>query len=221
MSEQSDYSILYQRAREEWDERLGSVVQQAHNWKIFAFCSLIVAALAVAGAGYIGAQSKIEPFVIGIKNGDEIIGVASVNELPTKQLDALKVKELERFVVDLRSVLVDVNAADRAVRRAWSKLIPNSPAQTQISETFNQENPFERAKRELVKVEIQSTLPISDNTWQVEWIETLTDPKGALIDTPRFKATINTRTVQPSNKTQMKQNPLGFWIETFNDVQIN
>lgn len=33
----SDYSILYQRAREEWDERLGSIVKQAHNWKMCAF----------------------------------------------------------------------------------------------------------------------------------------------------------------------------------------
>lgn len=221
MSEKNDYSILYQRAREEWDERIGSAVKEAHAWKMFAFLALLVSALAVGGVGYIGAQSKIKPYVIGVKNDEEIIGVASVEKLPTSQLDALKVRELEQFVEDIRSVLSDTEAAEKAVRRAYAKLIPNSPAQTQIAEAFQKENPFERATRELVKVEIQSTLPLSDSTWQIEWIETVTDRQGALLDTPRFKATINTQTIQPQNKTQMKHNPLGLWINAFNDVQVN
>ncbi|MFW0917591.1 VirB8/TrbF family protein, partial [Vibrio parahaemolyticus] len=79
----SDYSILYQRAREEWDERLGSIVKQAHNWKMCAFFSMFIAAIAVGSTGYIGAQSKIEPYVIGVKNGEEVVGVASVQKLPT------------------------------------------------------------------------------------------------------------------------------------------
>uniref|UniRef100_UPI0039C9913F type IV secretion system protein n=1 Tax=Vibrio parahaemolyticus TaxID=670 RepID=UPI0039C9913F len=51
-------------------------------------------------------------------------------------------------------------------------------AQTQISQAFKEENPFERAARELVKVDIKSTLPLSDNTWQMEWVETITDRQG-------------------------------------------
>lgn len=217
----SDYSILYQRAREEWDERLGSVVKQAHDWKMCAFFSMFIAAIAVGSTGYIGAQSKIEPYVIGVKNGEEVVGVASVQKLPTSQLEALKVNDLERFVEDIRSVYLDVEVEDKAVRRAYARLVPNSPAQTQISQAFKEENPFERAARELVKVDIKSTLPLSDNTWQMEWIETITDRQGNVLDTPRFKATITTQTVQPKNKAEMNQNPLGLWIATFNDVQIN
>lgn len=217
----TDYSILYQRARDEWDERLGSIVKQAHNWKMCAFFSMFVSAVAVGSAGYIGAQSKIEPYVIGVKNGEEVIGVASVSKLPSSQLEALKVNDLERFVEDIRSVLLDTEAEDKAVRRAYARLLPNAPAQTQITNTFKEENPFERATRELVKVDIQSTLPLSDNTWQMEWIETITDRQGNVLDTPRFKATLTTQTIQPKNKAEMNQNPLGLWVETFNDVQIN
>ncbi len=216
-----DYSILYQRAREEWDERLGSVVKQAHNWKRCAFLSMMVSAIAVGSAGYIGAQSKIEPYVIGVKNGEEVIGVAGVSKLPPSQLEALKVRDLERFVEDIRSVYLDAEAEDRAVRRAYARLVPNSPAQTQISEAFKKENPFERAARELVKVDITSTLPLSSNTWQMEWVETVTDRQGNVLESPRFKATLTTQTVQPKSKAEMTQNPLGLWIETFNDVPIH
>ncbi|WP_240695004.1 type IV secretion system protein [Vibrio parahaemolyticus] len=90
-----------------------------------------------------------------------------------------------------------------------ARLVPNSPAQTQISQAFKEENPFERAARELVKVDIKSTLPLSDNTWQMEWIETITDRQGNVLDTPRFKATITTQTVQP--KKQSGDEPKPAW----------
>ncbi|MDN4727965.1 VirB8/TrbF family protein [Vibrio parahaemolyticus] len=108
---------------------------------------MFVAAIAVGSTGYIGAQSKIEPYVIGVKNGEEVVGVASVQKLPTSQLEALKVNDLERFVEDIRSVYLDVEVEDKAVRRAYARLVPNSPAQTQISQAFKEENPFERAAR--------------------------------------------------------------------------
>ncbi|WP_299697694.1 type IV secretion system protein, partial [uncultured Vibrio sp.] len=107
--------------------------------------------------------------VIGVKNGEEVIGVASVNTLPNAQLNALTIKEISQFVEDLRGVLSDTSASERAIRRAYSKLAPNSPAYTQVTDAFQQENPFERASRELVKVEINSVLPLSESTWQVEW----------------------------------------------------
>ncbi|MDN4712516.1 VirB8/TrbF family protein [Vibrio parahaemolyticus] len=90
------------------------------------FFSMFIAAIAVGSTGYIGAQSKIEPYVIGVKNGEEVVGVASVQKLPTSQLEALKVNDLERFVEDIRSVYLDVEVEDKAVRRAYARLVPNS-----------------------------------------------------------------------------------------------
>uniref|UniRef100_UPI00261F6537 type IV secretion system protein n=2 Tax=uncultured Vibrio sp. TaxID=114054 RepID=UPI00261F6537 len=103
----------------------------------------------------------------------------------------------------------------------YSKLAPNSPAYTQVTDAFQQENPFERASRELVKVEINSVLPLSESTWQVEWLETVSDRSGNHLSGALYRATLNTQTQQPQNKTQMQQNPLGLWITTFNDVRLN
>ncbi len=125
--------------------------------------------------------------------------MASVQKLPTSQLEALKVNDLERFVEDIRSVYLDVEVEDKAVRRAYARLVPNSCANANLT-GVQRRDPFERAARELVKVDIKSTLPLSDNTWQMEWIETITDRQGNVLDTPRFKATITTQTVQPKTK---------------------
>ena len=35
----------YQRAGQEWDNRIGSAVAQARNWRLAAFCSMGLAAL--------------------------------------------------------------------------------------------------------------------------------------------------------------------------------
>ncbi|GAL15782.1 IncP-type conjugative transfer protein TrbF [Vibrio astriarenae] len=180
-----------------------------------------MSAVAVAGVSYIGAQSKIKPYVIGVKNGEELVGVAPVSALPDAQLDALKIKELEHFVEDLRGVLSDASASERAIRRAYARMAPNSPAYHQVTAAFQAQSPFERATRELVKVEVRSVLPLSDNTWQVEWQETITERSGQQSRVELYRASVNTQTLAPQNRTQLLANPLGFWVNTFNDVQMN
>ena len=55
----------YLDARREWDERYGDALARASNWRRAAFAALAVALVAVVGIAHIGAQSKIEPYVIG------------------------------------------------------------------------------------------------------------------------------------------------------------
>lgn len=218
--DKGDLSILYQRAREEWDERLGSVVKQAHLWKLMCFFSMLITTMAVGGVIYIGSQSKIEPYVVGVKNGEEVIGVAQIKKLPDSQFEALKVIEVEDFIINVRAVLMDVEAEKSAIQKAYARMQPNSPAYTQITNRFKEQNPFERAQTQLVKVEINSVLPISDHSYQAEWVETISDRQGGIIDTVNYKATLNTQTIQPKTKQDMYSNPLGFFVVTFNDVQI-
>ena len=55
-----ELTLLYQRARMEWDERLGNIVSFNHKLITITIISGLVTLLAVCGVIYIGAQSKIE-----------------------------------------------------------------------------------------------------------------------------------------------------------------
>lgn len=218
-TQKDELSILYQRARDEWDERLGSVVKNADIWKLIAFLSLTIATLSVAGIIYIGSQSKIIPYAIAIKN-NETIGVAAINKLPDNQLHALKTQAIKKYIEDLRNVMADVAAQKQALLRAYSIMPPGSPAYEETNRRFKAQSPFERAKSELIKVEINSVLPLSDDTYQAEWREIITNRQGKPIDTRQYKATLNTQTQLPTTQKALHDNPLGFFILTFNDVQV-
>ncbi|MCX7676218.1 MAG: VirB8/TrbF family protein, partial [Alteraurantiacibacter sp.] len=49
----------YLAARREWDDRYGHLLTQARNWRLAATAAIGVAALAVLGVTWIGAQTKI------------------------------------------------------------------------------------------------------------------------------------------------------------------
>ena len=51
----------YLSARREWDERYGDAIARAKSWRYAAIGALAVAAIAVTGVVFIGAQSKIKP----------------------------------------------------------------------------------------------------------------------------------------------------------------
>ncbi len=215
-----EHSLMYLRAKHEWDERMGSALSSAHNWKLAAFISMLVAGGAVIGIGYIGAQSKIQPFAIALTR-DNVLPIADMHTLPETELKRVYVSSIRRFIEDIRSVYVDVNAQKQAVTKAYAYLRQGDPAHSQITRAFKRTSPFERAQTELVKVNVETVLPLSDDTYQAEWTETLTSPKGEPLGVKRYKATLNTTLTPPTSRAQMNINPLGFFIKTFNDVQIH
>lgn len=219
-SETSSPSILYQRARHEWDERMGSVIKQAHTWKIVALAALSVTFISVMGVVYIGSQSKIEPYAIAIQDNNAL-PVGRMSQLPKGQLNGLHVKELTTFIEGMRSVLVDVEAQKKRITQAYAMLVPNTPAYEDAQRFFKNNDVFTRAQSELVTVEVMTILPLTDNTFQAEWKETISARQGNVLPYyKKYKATMNTFTVPPKNEKSLYANPLGFYVRTFNVVEI-
>ena len=74
---------------------------------------------------------------------------------------------------------------------------------------YKDADPFARAKTELSDVEIQSALPLSKESWQIEWSETKRTLTGDVIDHTRWKAIIKIGTFIPSTESEMYRNPSG------------
>ncbi|TFZ62419.1 type IV secretion system protein [Photobacterium damselae subsp. piscicida] len=213
-------SLLYQKGRQEWDERMGSAISQAHSWKMACFGLILVSLAAVGGIAYIGSQSKIVPYGVVLQNG-EAIPIGPLAKMPASQINALHIKLIREFVEARRTVLVDVAAQKRLIQTVYSMLAPNTPALADTTRYYKSHNVFEQAQTELITVNVTSILPISDNTFQVEWEEKITSRNGQVLPyTKRFKATVNTFVAIPQNTTELNKNPLGFFIRTFNDVEL-
>ena len=111
----------------------------------------------------------------------------------------------------------------RAIFRVYAKLSPADPATIKMGEWMKQggeeSSPFDRATREMVSTQINSVLPQSPDTWQVDWLETVRDRQGVPQGDPvAMRALVTVYTAAPTTTTteeQMRMNPLGIYVRDF------
>ena len=63
----------YLNARAEWNERYGSYISAARNWRTAFFMSAVVSLISVGGVVYIGSQSRLVPYIVEVNQlGDAL-----------------------------------------------------------------------------------------------------------------------------------------------------
>ena len=205
----------YVEARREWNERYGDYIQQAQHWRLMAIVSGMVALIAVTGVAYIGAQSKVVPYVVEVDKLGTVAAVARA-EHPA-QVDQRVIKAyLARFVSDWRTVTIDRQAQKGAIDRVYAMLPSGSVALSKLNEYFKANNPFTVSSKRSVGVAVTNLLPISERTWQVEWQEVTRDARGEIQGNVRMKASILIGITPPIDEHLMLINPLGVYVTDVN-----
>ncbi|MBO1272895.1 conjugal transfer protein TrbF [Shewanella sp. 4t3-1-2LB] len=213
-----ELTLLYQRARMEWDERLGNIVSLNHKLIIISVVALIVAALSVVGVIYIGSRSKIEPYVFAMSDS-QLVALQAAKNLPKEERKRLEISQLHEFVTNVRSVFTDINAQREYVLKAYAHLRSTDPAFVQVNTYLSQTAPPNiRAETEVVTVQVDNILPIGDGsmTYQIEWTENITDRQGKSKPPLRFKAAVEIYYEVPSTPKEFMGNPTGLWVKSFN-----
>jgi type IV secretion system protein TrbF len=205
----------YLAARREWSARYGEYIRQAHHWRAIAATSAVVLLVAVVGAVHIRAQRRIQPYLVQVGKLDEEAVTAQARS--TDPVDPRIIKAyLARFVADWRGVTTDRQAQKAAIDRAYVMLPNGSAALVKVNAFFKGRNPFAVSARGSVGVAVTSLLPISSQTWEVEWQETTRDVRGQLLGTVRMKVTIIVGITPPADESLMVINPLGVYITDLN-----
>jgi type IV secretory pathway TrbF-like protein len=205
----------YLEARREWNERYGTYIQQAHHWRTLAFISGAIALVAVIGIAYIGAQSKVVPYVVEVDKLGQVAAVAPAER--TSAVDPRVIKAyLARFVVDWRSVTVDRQAQKASIDRVYAMLPSASIAVRKLNEYYEAHNPFAAAASASIDVSITNVLQISAQTWQVEWLEVTRDSRGEVKGRARLRASFILGITPPTKENLILVNPLGIYLVDLN-----
>lgn len=201
----------YQRAAQEWDNRIGSAVAQAKNWRLAAFCSLGLAALSLGGFIYQASNTNIATFVVPIdKYGRP--GRIEVAGQSYKPSTAETGYFLADWVTRTRSKSIDAIV----IRDNWTaayRFVAGS-AIGQLNDYAKTHDPFANAGAQAVSVEIVSVLARSPNTYQVQWRETTVD-QGATRATENWTGLFTAKINVPKNEAELRANPLGIYITSF------
>jgi type IV secretory pathway TrbF-like protein len=208
----SDPDAPWVLAQRHHDDRFLRLAAHARNWQRFAMFSLLVAAGAVGGVVYIGSQSKIIPYLIEVDKLGRTIAVRAVTGRDAViDPKRLVYRELIEFIENARTVTVDYGANNTFMNRAFSRL--SGTAYDYVKQELIARKPNEVAQSRTIAILVHTALPVTDNTWQVEWTETSYNFKGESIGDPeRWKANMHFELRPGGEERDLARNPTGFVI---------
>jgi type IV secretion system protein VirB5 len=204
-------SSPYLAARREWDERYGSLITRARNWRFAALFALAVALVATSGLIVLSTKAKVIPYVVAIDNLGRVLAAGPADQA-SRADDRLKRAALFQWVSDLRTVTTDGVAQRKAIDRVYSMIANGSPAQVEIGEFYRSDPPYQRAQTKTVDVDVKAVFAASDKTYQVEWTETNRGLSGQVESEDRWKGSFTIAVSPPTDEKLIRVNPLGIYV---------
>jgi type IV secretion system protein TrbF len=213
----------YQRARQEWDRRMGAATVQAANWRLAAFALMGLLFVAFIALIYLGALPKLVPHII------EVDKLGEPKYLGPLERDALRdfkpttpsiQYHLRRFVSDTREIPSDAAVLKRNWLEAY-KLVTQNGA-NQLTAYVRDNSPFEQLKAQVrVTLQVNVVVAINRDTWQAEWMETTWDDHGNTIDSSTWRGTFRILLRVPASTEELALNPLGLYIDELHWARLS
>ncbi len=178
-----------------------------------AFASLGVAFIAVAGA-----QNRVVPYVVQTDKLGDALAISRADIAAPADPRLIRAG-LARWIEDVRTVYLDVAAERIVVTEAYAMVNRNGAAAQHLNDWFSQHDPFKRAQTEMVGISVESVLPISGNTWRVEWREDKRGRDGTAEPPTHWQATVTISINPPANDATILVNPVGLYVDSFDWAQ--
>ena len=108
----------YQKARQEWDRRMGAATVQAANWRLIALIALGLLLLSNIGLAYLGVQPKAVPHLVQIDKLGAPTYIGPIDRGAARDVKPPAVSlqyHLRRFITDTREISSD----PAIVKRNW------------------------------------------------------------------------------------------------------
>ena len=201
----------YLNGREEWLERYGSYISRAAQWRMAAFICLIITVVSITGNVIQASQVKTVPYIIEVDKLGNMGTVARADRAsatPKRLIQA----EIAKCISDWRTVTADVELQQKMIERL--SFFMAGSAKGVLRQWYEANNPYEIAKTgKLVHVEIKGLpLPVSSDSYRVEWVETVRSHAGVMLDSHTYEATVTIQINPPTADAVLLRNPGGIYI---------
>ncbi len=207
----------YLRAQREWDDRIGSAVVRAKNWRLAFFGSLLLGLLLGSGLVLQSLQSKVVPVIVGLdrERGEPVV-LGSVYERPYQpQLQEIKYF-LTHFITLVRAVPKDPVLIKQNWLKAYAFL--RRDAANVLNSLTNSEvdSPLKRIGEQTVIVQPLSVVQVAGgDSFQARWEESIYNQQGNAVERYVMNAVFTIELEQPKDEKSLTQNPLGLYITNF------
>ncbi|WP_404303488.1 VirB8/TrbF family protein [Alicycliphilus denitrificans] len=208
----------FMMAKREWNERYGDYISRARNWRLMALMLGLISIVLAAGTVYIGSQNKMVPYIVEVDKLGQVVNVSQANEIQPAGKRVIQAM-LMRFTIDFRSVSLDAVVQKAATDRLYKMVPQGSAALAKINDHYRESSPFVMAQSSSISIEpIGTPLPLSEQSWQIEWWETKRSLTGMIQSRKRYKAVAMIAFNPPKEQTQAfdLDNPIGLFVTDLN-----
>jgi len=210
-SKEESIGSPYLVARREWDERYGSLIKRAEQWRAAAVLALLVAlaeAIVIIG---VATRPRIVPYVVAVDSLGRVAAAGAIDRTSPID-DRMKQAAITQWVQDTRGVTSDGLAERAAIDHVYAMIGSQSAAQTIVTDYFRANQPFERGSRETVQVEVNAILPNSPHSFEVDWTETQRTLDGKPISSDKWRGIFTLAINPPTDEAVLRVNPFGIYV---------
>lgn len=214
MVQQTPLENPYLAARQEWNERYGSYVKAAATWRTLGIISMSMATIGFSYALYQSTQVKLVPYIIEVDR----LGTAVSSGFPQQieYADQRVVRAtLGSFIASFRSVTPDAVVQKQYIDRAYVHLRDADPATEKVNAWFRNNSPFDRSHTMTVAIETTNIVPLSSQSYQIDWTEYQRDRQGKELGVRRFRGIANVVLTPPQDEAIIRLNPIGLYLRDF------
>lgn len=201
----------YAQAAQEWDNRVGSARVQAKNWRLMAFGSLGLSTITTVAFIISASTTHIATYVVPVNEYGKPgkIVAAGQSYQPTNA-------ETAYFLADWVQLVRSKSTDGVVIRQNWQNAYNFITAQAeQTLNSYAKENdPFANVGQEARTIDVQAVLPRTKDTFQVTWRETVYNG-GQPMPPVRWTGLFTVRIKPPKTEQQLRANPLGIYITSF------
>jgi type IV secretion system protein VirB5 len=208
---ESKLYLPYLAARSEWDERYGSLITRAKNWRVAFLMAMCLGCLQTIVLLEEMHRSHVVPFVVAVDHLGHDVGHGMATE--TTVANPLMIRaQLQQYVINARSVSSDQWILKSALESVFSWTQKPSQANGFMVDYLRKEDPFSLAAHSTIQVEVSNINQITPTSYEVSWEESKRDNMGEIQSTEEWKGIFSVMVLTPKDELSASKNPLGIYI---------
>ena len=198
----------YQRAGQDWDQRIGSARVQAASWRFIALGLLASNIVQSGGMIWQASRGSVVPWVVEVDRLGQTVAVGPAVQ-GYRPPDLVIAWVLSRFIENVRSVPADPVVLGRGWRRAYD--FANAAGAAALSDYARGADPFSQVGKAQISVEVTNVVRASPDSFRIAWTERRY-VEGQLASTQRWNAILTVVISPQTTPDGFVKNPFGIFI---------
>lgn len=205
---------------EKYQELVQKNRRTERRFRIMAYVSLFGFVVSVLGLVYAINLPKTVPVIVTLSDFGEAKYLGEVNRINYSGITVPDIAieyQIRKFVTNKYTVPGDKTVLRNNLIDCYSALTRTSAAK--MNNEINEHNPLDDVDNIRQKVEVESVLQLSKNSYQIDFVVTKSNPYNANIVTTKYRGVITITMLEPSDEDKLL-NPLGIYISSYDFTKL-